>query len=172
MHSQTRGRRPLCHPAFLGIWGDGENRFPIPPIVPLSMLARRTPHRPDLSRGWPLKSSKANQCSEARRSSFRTRLPVDIKTQGGLPEVQPPATQEFEDRPPDSTTRKPNRSVQGFVRNILWAEDTTPSIAKTLIDVLGLVATRMFHCRTRPRTLCCAVEQVREIREPDFLSFE
>ena len=44
----------------------------------------------------------------------------------------------------------PAEAVQAF-REILWAEATALSIAKTLIDVLGSVTARMLHCKTRPR---------------------
>ena len=41
-------------------------------------------------------------------------------------------------------------SVEVF-RDLLWAEATALSIAKTFIDVPGSVSARMLHCKARPR---------------------
>jgi len=51
----------------------------------------------------------------------------------------------------------PAEAVQAF-RELLWAEATTLSIAKTLIDVLGSVTARMLHCKIRPRVLYIALD--------------
>jgi hypothetical protein len=44
----------------------------------------------------------------------------------------------------------PAEAVQAF-RELLWADATALSIAKTLIDVPVSVTARMLHCKTRPR---------------------
>jgi len=47
----------------------------------------------------------------------------------------------------DLTWLAPTEVVQAF-RQLLWAGATARSIAKTLIDLLGSLTVRMFHCRT------------------------
>jgi len=53
----------------------------------------------------------------------------------------------------------PAEAVQIF-RELLWAEATALSIAKTLIDVPVSVSARMLHCKIRLR-VCQAISATR-----------